>query len=122
VSRVNRRVCIRTFKFDRSANDVLTYLGSALPSTGCFPRYVGSFAETSTNFALRCCLDSADDNQALAGASLIWPATEHLVQPKPSEFLLDIRFGGLCCGDVGVSAGEIALLQFGEASAVQRTC
>lgn len=32
VSQVNRRVCIRTFKFDRSANDVLMYLGAGLPS------------------------------------------------------------------------------------------
>jgi hypothetical protein len=41
VSRVNRRVCIRTFRFCRSANDVLTRFGSGLPSIRCLtaPRH-----------------------------------------------------------------------------------
>lgn len=35
VRRVERRICIRIVRFWRSANDVLTCLGSGLPSTFC---------------------------------------------------------------------------------------
>ncbi len=45
----------------------------------------------------------------------------NLMQSITREFRLDIRFGGLCRGDVGVATRKVPLLQLGEPSAVQCT-